>query len=625
MSDEANLDEGGLSGEDFRRLAELAPDAMLAHRAGTIIWANQAAADLVKAELSSLKGRTIFDFVRPEDRASLAAAIAKTSLDQRAVTYLHKSVRTTGEVFEGEFRRWPIGGDVMLVVLRDLTEERQQRSAELRARAFFEMTNEAIGISKNGVQVEMNTAAARLLGFDHASDVVGRSVLDMLDPSEHERIRDYIARRTRGDAVPSSYEALARRRDGSTFLADLKFTTLPEGDERLSVVVVRDIGALRAEEAQRRHAEKLEAIGRLAGGVAHDFNNILAAILASAEAAAADVPPGSVAHECLDTIGEATRHARDLVRQILAFSRREVPRRRPLELSAAVAEALALVRAAIPSTVTLDVYLDEPGATVVADPTEVQQIVLNLTANARDAVGASGRIEVALALLSRDEAPAALGGPCARLRVRDDGAGIDELTRAHLFEPYHTTRAGRGGHGLGLAVVHGLVGSLGGVIRVDSAPGQGATFDVFLPLTSREVESVAAPLPAVAGGSEHLLLVEDQPLVRAATERMLRALGYRVTTASDGAEALERYRAAPAAFDLVLSDVTMPGLSGVELARTLVREFPSVKVILCSGYSVEMDEAQARAVGVRALLPKPVERNALAAALRAALDRPLGQ
>ncbi|MEW5739458.1 MAG: ATP-binding protein [Myxococcota bacterium] len=619
MSEDAANAGDGLSGDEFRRLAELAPDAMLAHRAGKIIWANQAAADLVKADLQSLPGRFIFDFVRPEDRAALAAGIAKSAIDEKAVKYVHKSVRTTGEVFEAEFQRWPIGGGVMLVVIRDLTVEHQKRSAELRARAFFESTSEAIGISRRGVQVEMNAACAKLMGYDDPSELVGRSILEMLDPSEHERIQDYVTRRARGEPVPSSYVALARRRDGSTFLADLRTTSFQDGDDRLTVVVVRDVSAQQAEEERRRHAEKLEAIGRLAGGVAHDFNNLLAAIMASVEVAAASVTPGSPAYESLETIGEATRHARDLVKQILAFGRREQPRRQPLELSKVIAEALTLARAGTPSTVMLEARLEAHGCVVIGDATELQQVVLNLVANARDAVSANGRIEVSLVQLGPDEAPPEVRGACARLRVRDDGAGMDDRTRAHLFEPYHTTRSAQGGHGLGLAVVHGIVTSLGGVIRVESAPGRGATFDVFLPLSSEQ--PALAPRPPVAeGGNEHVLLVEDEPLVRKATKRLLETLGYRVTTAVDGVDALERIRAGSREYDLVLSDVTMPRMSGLDLARTLATEHPALKLVLCSGFADGLDEGQARAMGVRALVPKPIDRAALAAALRAALE-----
>ena len=620
MTDSGATSAGdGLSGEQFRLLAELAPDAMIAHRDGTILWANQAAADLVKVDLATLVGRSLFDFVRPDDRAGLAADIARSVRDASGGTYIHTVLRSTGESVEAEFRRWPIGGGVLLVVARDLSAENQQRSAELRARAFFEASNEALGISRRGVHVEVNAAYARLFGYDAPAQLVGVPILDLIDPSEHERIRDYVVRRSRGEPLPESYSVLARRRGGETFLMEVRVSSYLEAGEPITVVVMRDVTAEREAEARVRHKEKLEAIGRLAGGVAHDFNNILAAILSSAELVSTRAPADPVTQEALSTISEATRHARDLVRQILAFGRRDVPGRRPLEPGKVVAEALTLARVGIASTVGLEIRIAAIAGTVIAEPTELQQVVLNLTANARDAVGASGRIEVSLDEVPDAECPPDAPRRCVRLRVRDDGVGIDAVTRARLFEPYVTTRAERGGHGLGLAVVHGIVTSLGGVIRVGSEPGHGATFDVYLPLTVEAVPPAPSPVQA-SGGAEHVLLVEDEPLVRGAVTRLLGALGYRVTTAKDGVEALELVKASPGAFALVISDITMPRMQGDALARALRGLTPPVPVILLSGYSDGLDEEQAVHLGAVALLAKPIDRASLAAAMRRALD-----
>lgn len=610
----------GLSGEQFRLLAELAPTAMIAHRGGVILWANQAAADLVKVDFATLIGGSLFDFTLPEDRASLAADFAESVRDAKPRKYVHRGARRTGEVFEAEFHRWPIGGGILLVAIRDLTAENRQRSAALRARAFFEASNEALGISRHGVHVEVNSAYARLFGYETPAQLVGVPILELIDPSEHARIGEYVARRSRGDPPPESYSVLARRRGGGTFWMEVKASSYLDAGEPVTIVVIRDATAEREAEARARHKEKLEAIGRLAGGVAHDFNNILAAILSSAELVATRAPPDDVTQEALSTIAEATRHARDLVRQILAFGRRELPGRKPIEPGRVVAEALTLARAGIPATVNLEIRIGAIVGSVVAEPTELQQIVLNLTANARDAVRGAGRIEVAIEEAPESERPVDAPARCVRLRVRDDGVGIDEATRARLFEPYHTTRAEGGGHGLGLAAVHGIVSSLRGTIRVDSAPGRGATFDVFLPLTSEEVAAPAQPTSAVRG-AEHVLLVEDEPMVRAAVKRLLESLGYRVSSAKDGAEALQLVKASAGAFALVLSDVTMPRMTGDELARALRELSPAVPIILCSGYADGLDEDQALRLGAAALLPKPIDRPSLATAIRAALDR----
>ncbi len=360
---------------------------------------------------------------------------------------------------------------------------------------------------------------------------------------------------------------------------------------------------------QLRHSEKLEAIGRLAGGVAHDFNNLLAAILSSTEVELAEVAQGSPTHESLSIIREASLRARELVQQILTFGRKDKPKAVPLDISAVVTDALALARAGIPTTATLEVDVPPNLGTVVADRTQVHQVVLNLCANARDAVGPTGHIRVSLARVD--------GEARVRLRVEDDGQGMDEATRAHLFEPYLTTKAH--GHGLGLAVVHGIVSGAGGSIAVTSAPGRGACFDVTLPLVDD-----ATPLPlkapvSVAASGARVLLVDDQPMVRSALRRLMQSLGYEVTEAVDGQDALERVRAEPERFDLIVSDQTMPRLSGLELARTLLAERPKTRLLLCTGFSETLEEHRALELGVKAVLPKPVDGATLAAAMQRAL------
>jgi CheY-like chemotaxis protein len=237
--------------------------------------------------------------------------------------------------------------------------------------------------------------------------------------------------------------------------------------------------------------------------------------------------------------------------------------------------------------------------------------VLNLCANARDAVGPTGSISVSLTRVTSAE-----GAPRARLTVLDDGVGMDEAMRARVFEPYLTTKTL--GHGLGLAVVHGIVTGAGGTIEVESEKGKGTRFDLHFPLLETPAEAKPAPLESV-GGHERVLLVEDQPMVRSALRRLLASLGYVVTEASDGQEALDRVRATPTAFDLVLSDQTMPRLSGLELAKALLAELPNVRVLLCTGFSEHLDEASALKLGVRGVLAKPVDRATMASAVRAAL------
>jgi len=370
---------------------------------------------------------------------------------------------------------------------------------------------------------------------------------------------------------------------------------------------------------ERLHeAEKLEAIGRLAGGVAHDFNNILSAVLGFAELTLLEVAPGTPAHDAQLRIIEAARRARDLVRQILTVGRRDRPQVQRVDVATLVAEALGLVRAGIPATVALESHIDPDAGVCLLDPSQLHQIVLNLCSNARDAVGDRGRVEVSVEGVSVGrELPALSPGRYVRLRVRDDGVGMDDATRARLFEPYMTTKGGSGGHGLGLAVVRGIVTATGGAIIVDSKPHGGTTFEVYLPRvtgasSAREAPEVAAPV-----GHERILVVDDERAVRSVHRRLLQSLGYEVLEAEDAEGALEllgRERV-----DLVLTDQTMPRTTGAELAKMILATRPEMRIILCSGYSDAVDDVDAAAMGIRAMLQKPVDRSQLAAVVRAVL------
>ena len=401
-----------------------------------------------------------------------------------------------------------------------------------------------------------------------------------------------------------------------------------EHDWERALVTCIDITELwRANEDRAALRERLlesakhEAIGRLAGGVAHDFNNILAAVLGFAEVSLLQASPGTPLYDAQLQIVEAVRRARDVVRQILTVGRRARPELQPVEVAKVVSDALRLARAAIPATVIVDARIDPQAGVALVDPTQLHQIVLNLCSNARDAVAARGRIE--LELQAVDAGPGHRGvaeGKYVRLRVRDDGVGMDETTRGRIFEPYMTTKARSGGHGLGLAVVHGIVSQVGGAIVVESSPGRGSTFDIYL---TRSDESVPAPPPIPAAGPSggvRILLVDDDPAVRAVQRQLLESLDHVVVAACDGDEALHLSRTS-GPFDLVVTDQTMPGMTGMELARTLLAERPDAAIVLCTGYADAIDEAQARAVGLRGLLAKPAQRTEIAAMVQRALGR----
>jgi PAS domain S-box-containing protein len=661
MADVIQFDE-----RTFRRLAELAPDALIAHAEGRVVWANDAAAVQVGvASAEAMVGMPVLGFVAPRSRALVTERIRTMLATGHAEPMIEEWFqRVDGREILVEVAAAPVGGGVVLVVIRDITARRdaELRLAEserryrelfdlvpvgvweedlsgaraiieaLRARgvtdfrAHFAAHPEVVAACAQAIRVlGVNATACRMLGARDSGELLA-NLHRVFTPDVLPELAEELARLAEGERM-ALIEGWNGTLDGGRRWVALR-AAVAEGHQQdwsRMVVTTADITERRQarEEAdalreQLQRAEKLEAVGRLAGGVAHDFNNLLAGIMAHTELALMEVPEGSRLHESLKTIEEASQRARDLVRQILTFGHKDQPRPEPLELARVVADAVALARPSMPATVELVARL-APSGVVLADRTQVHRIVLNLCTNARDAVGTKGQIVVEVAPVTPGPELGELKGrPCARLQVRDDGAGMDEATRARIFEPYMTTRATAGGHGLGLAVVHGIVSAAGGAIRVQSAPGRGSVFDVYLP-TVEAAEAPAPPVLHARGGRERILLVDDEPLVLSAHRRVLSSLGYVVTVAADAEQALLRLRAGPDDFDLVISDQSMPGLSGFELARIWLAERPRARVLLCTGFSEEVDDQRARAAGLRGVLLKPVSREALDAAVRAAL------
>jgi PAS domain S-box-containing protein len=372
---------------------------------------------------------------------------------------------------------------------------------------------------------------------------------------------------------------------------------------------------LRRFEAQLRDVQKMESIGTLAGGIAHDFNNILGAILGNVALAREDVGAGHPAQASLKEIHKASVRARDLVQQILTFSRREPQELVPQALRPVVEETCKLLRATLPARVELVVTLGDDPVHALVDATQVQQVLMNLCTNAWHALkDGAGRIGLGLdaVTLDRDAAQRRGGvppGPYAHLWVSDTGSGMDAATRGRIFEPFFTTKPVGLGTGLGLSVVHGILISHHGAIAVDSEPGQGSTFHLYIPL----VESVpaiasaetapSAPTP-VRGRGEHVLYVDDDETMLVMVQRILERAGYRVSAYLSSNEAVAAVREHPEAIDLVVTDFNMPEFSGLDVARELARIRPELPVVISSGYITEELRVEARLVGVRSLLEK---------------------
>ncbi len=372
--------------------------------------------------------------------------------------------------------------------------------------------------------------------------------------------------------------------------------------------------SLRLLEAQLRESQKMEAIGTLAGGIAHDFNNILGGILGNLDLARQDVGEGHSALRPLEQIHKASLRARVLVQQILAFSHRQSEPSGRQAVRAPVAETLALLRTTLPAGVQLQVDLADAPLFVRVEATQLQQIVMNLCTNAWQALeDGVGCISVVLesTVIGEGAAPRAVRltqGRYAHLQVSDDGIGMDAAVQARVFEPFFTTKPVGRGTGLGLAVVHGIVAAHGGAINMDSAPGRGSTFDVYLPLLDAPVDTAAvgpfAPQVPVAGQGQHVVYVDDDEVMLVMVQHLLQRLGYRVTGFADPQAALAAIRQQPLSFDLVVTDVNMPGMSGLQLAAELAALRANLPIILSSGYVTEDMRTQATHLGVCGVLNK---------------------
>jgi two-component system, chemotaxis family, CheB/CheR fusion protein len=379
-------------------------------------------------------------------------------------------------------------------------------------------------------------------------------------------------------------------------------------------------------EAQLIQAQKMEAIGTLAAGIAHDFNNILGAILGYTEMAREASPAGSAIAQDLDKVLEAGGRATNLVKQILAFSRQVIPERIALEPAHLIREALKLLRPALPSTITIKQQLDTATGAILADPTQMHQIVINLCTNAFHAMEQTGGVleitltDCEICPSEHLKHPGLQPGKFVLLSISDTGPGVPQAIRDKIFEPYFTTKEAGKGTGMGLSIVHGIISAMGGVIIYEGEPGEGATFHAYFPAMEREVAALTMPVETVCAGHERVLYIDDEEMLAEMGEIMLERLGYKVTVRTSSLEALTTFQNQPDQFDVVITDQTMPGLTGVELSRRMLRIRPEIPIILCTGYSNLVNEEQAKALGIKGFIMKPMTKREIAQLLREVLD-----
>ncbi len=525
----------------------------------------------------------------------------------------------------------------LIGVTRDIDARKKAetalRESEGKYRQLIETCPIGIAICDlEGRFLDANRSYLEMMGY--GLDELRKKRYEEITPPEHHETERNVPRKLNRSKT-FTYDKEYLKEDGTRIPVSVTAwyaTDAQGGKNRLGTFVMDISEQLRAEasrkelEGQLRQAQKMEAIGTLAGGIAHDFNNILFTIVGFTDLSLHEASDSETRWNLTQVLNACDR-AKNLVNQILAFSRQEAPERRPVDVVPVMKEALKFLRSTIPSTVELKQRTTGGSLTVLSDPTTIHQVLINLGTNAAHAMRTTGGVmEVCLESVEipRDRGrsvPADLKpGPYVRMTVRDTGLGIDPAIMNRIFDPFFTTKAQGEGTGLGLSVVYGIVKSHGGSIAIESEVGRGSTFHVYLPRTPELERGDDRKKAPASGGSEHILFVDDEVVLVDMGERMLRALGYRVTAAANGPEALAIFRKNPGDFDLVITDMTMPGMTGAELSLEILKIKPGFPIILCTGFSELISEGEAKALGIRRFLMKPVFLDTLAGEIRTVLD-----
>jgi PAS domain S-box-containing protein len=642
---DAKLAERALraSEEQYRSIFNAATDSLVLRdaefRVVDVNRAYEALSGRSRAEVIGVHEVTMSD----PARAAQIRALHERALAGENVQWEARARRKNGEPFDIEVRGVPTlhqGRPHVLYIGRDITERKRAeealRASEAQYRAIFNATTDALMLRSADFRiVDVNAAYEAMSGYSRA-EVVGRASLTFSAEANTASRRALHERSLAGEAV--RFEVEGRRKDGGTFITEVRAVPISHGGRPHVLQIAQDITERKRAEAERealeaqlRQSQKMEAIGQLSGGIAHDFNNILQGILGNLvlagerQAELGDERLGRY----LARAEQSAQRARDLIRQMLTFSRGQSGERRAVAPAVLAQDALRLLRPTLPATIALETQLDEHLPAALVDPVQLEQVLLNLCINARDAMEGTGRIAVAARAAEVRDAVCAscrqrVGGRFLEFSVRDSGPGIAAGVRDRMFDPFFSTKEVGKGSGMGLAMVHGIVHQHGGHVLVDDGAAGGAEFRVLLGWPAAR-GAAAAPAPASRQGGARprfkgrVLVADDEEVIREFLGELLGGWGLEVTAHADGAAARDAFAADPQAFDAVITDQTMPRLTGLQLAKQVSRLRPGIPVILCTGYGEDLKPRELEAAGVRLLARKPVEPQQLRELLAALL------
>jgi two-component system, cell cycle sensor histidine kinase and response regulator CckA len=641
---EGALDRVARSERNFRAVFETAPEPIYLIDVNTrqLLDCNEFTLDWLgysRDELISMPADSIVavDAGAPDNNDEKTAYLERTPVAEwrfrkKDGTVVTADVAGTPLVYEGR--------ECFAVLVHDITERKRAeealRRSEANYHAIFDSMNDAVFVHdiETGEILDVNQKMCEMYGYEReeARKLTVGDLSSGEPPYSEQDAREWI--RKAAASEQGLFEWRARDKAGSLFWTEISLRrALIDGEPRL-LAVVRDITERKRSEEERERlrsqllqAQKMEALGTLSGGIAHDFNNMLTIILGYAEIILSETSENDPCYQDLQKMIQTTQKGADLVQRLLTFSKQTAINPRPLNLNAEIEQFERLLSRIIPKMIAIKLILSDDLRTVHADPVQVDQILMNLAINAKDAMPEGGKILIETKNVSLDEEYCrrqfgAKPGDYVVLTISDTGHGMDRDTVARIFDPFFTTkgRDSRKGTGLGLAVVKGIVEQHGGHVSCSSEPSGGTSFNVYLPALAPRCETNGLKEGKPTHGTETILLVDDEDLIRDLGERILRKAGYNVVTASDGKEALERYATARESISLVVLDLVMPEMSGKQCLQRLLALDPNVQVLIASGYSASDEQHGTGAAGAKGFVGKPYDMKRLLRAVRDALD-----
>jgi len=644
----SHLDITSLKQAEMRRLENAEQFQELANHLHQVFWIKDAVETrtlYVSPAYEKIWGRTcqsIYDdhrsflgTIHPEDRDRIYAVMANQN-QTGGYDEEYRILQPDGSIRWIWARDYPVRDDEGRIkrfvgIAEDVTELKAAETERARLAAIVECSEDAI-ISETleGIIVSWNQGAERLYGYT-AEEIIGQPIYVLFAPEDYREYLKTVEKVRKGEPI-ASHETVRRRKDGTKINVSLAIAPIEIRNGELvgASNVSHDITRVKQLEEQFRQSQKLEAIGRLAGGVAHDFNNLLTVIYGYTQLVLDTMPSGDSQKDRLQEVKKAGERAASLTRQLLAFSRNQVLEPKVLDLNAVVTESEKMLKRLVGEDVDLTMILDPELGRVETDPSQVEQVLMNLVINARDAMPKGGKINIETANTVLDQSCCQLHkdvqpGRYVMLAVHDTGCGMDECTKSHLFEPFFTTKELGKGTGLGLAMIHGFIKQSGGYVLVESEVNQGSTIKVYLPEVQKALRSsgeLTQTIEKMPHGDETVLLVEDDEAVRTFASQVLQTCGYTILEATSGQEAIELIKRHPTPVHILVSDVVMPGICGREVAEQAKVLKPAIKVLFLSGYTDDAVIRHGILTAEVAFLQKPFTPSALAVKVRKTLDHP---